>query len=375
MAVAHSLGRSEPRPARHDVGELGHGEVEVEQYDEAEARDALLSGPEVSGGEDQIRAKLPRKAPVRRQHARSSPPGAWSLLVAVVPRDAPRTGVISLRPMAPSLGPRTRDLSTYQCTRKDDGPATGHHSPLAGSPAIPRARRRRGDRERAQRPAASRGTPTARRRRGAGDVWRPGKAWGGHGADGAGSMDVGPEMPALLRPRASRRRGEGEGPAGRAGNRRSSKQHDGPTGWSGIREGEPGPALRAGEGPAELPQERRQSGGRGRRKGTIRYHPGVTVEGVANVRDDLGSLVLRQTMEGGGDGSAAATPSTPRPWASSRPTSFPGDGHMPKTMEYEQWEHTKGQCEATLVEETGLRHLQGELAQAREGGGRRVREL
>ncbi|EJK54168.1 hypothetical protein THAOC_26267 [Thalassiosira oceanica] len=122
------------------------------------------------------------------------------------------------------------------------------------------------------------------------------------------------------------------------------------------------------------------------RKGTIRCHSGVTVEGVSNVRGDLGSLVLRRTTEGGGgstdgdemdgeevtnsprysmilaaDGLYATLRSKYAGHHSIHATSvgiessssFPGDGLMSKTMEYEQWEHTKGQCEATLVEERG----------------------
>ena len=122
------------------------------------------------------------------------------------------------------------------------------------------------------------------------------------------------------------------------------------------------------------------------RKGTIRYHSGVTVEGVANVRGDLGSLVLRRKVEGGessidrGETDGEEVTNSPRynmilaadglystlrsKYAGHHSihatsvgiessSSFPGDGYMSKTMEYEQWEHTKGQCEATLVEERG----------------------
>ena len=115
------------------------------------------------------------------------------------------------------------------------------------------------------------------------------------------------------------------------------------------------------------------------RVGTIRYHSGVTVDGVADVKGDMGSLVLRQARDRGGNGTEDVTTHSPRYGMiiaadglySTLRSKYAGHhsihatnvgidssssafyGHMPKQMEYEQWEHTKGQCEATLVEERG----------------------
>jgi len=130
------------------------------------------------------------------------------------------------------------------------------------------------------------------------------------------------------------------------------------------------------------------------RLGTVKYHSGVKVDGIENVKGDLGSLVLRPTTtddddddddNGSGNGNDDAPHSSLSPryhlviaadglYSTSR-SRFAGHHSIhaagtgiessqrrvkaKETLEY-QWEHTKGQREATQVEDREYIVFRGE---------------
>jgi len=141
------------------------------------------------------------------------------------------------------------------------------------------------------------------------------------------------------------------------------------------------------------------------RAGTIKYHSGVRVDGIENVRGDMGSLVLRPSQNNNRSSSnaSATDPASPEEsndqlpspqynliiaadgiysplrsrFAGHRSSHATGTGiessssHARKpnkeTLEY-KWEHTKGQLEATQVEDRKYIVFRGNAPKL-EGGG------